>query len=145
MPDKKRRIKKQNKKKHLIFVFFLAVVCIFFFFEESGKYDTRKSLPGVINSGSKANPVPSKRMQGKDLPKVAIVMDDLGPNKGLAQTVLALNAPLTLSILPHQTYSEWIAKEGYRLGHQIIAHVPHGSNDTPETWERRAEDRDDQQ
>jgi hypothetical protein len=51
-------------------------------------------------------------------------MDDLGPNKGVAKTVFALKAPLTISILPHETYSEWIAKEGHRLGHQIIVHVP---------------------
>ena len=105
-------------------VLFLAVVCIFLFFEESGKDDTRKFVPGIFKSARKAKGTPLKRDPSGDLPKVAIVMDDLGPNKGKAKTVLALNAPLTLSILPHETYSVWIAKEGHKLGHDIIAHVP---------------------
>ena len=42
----------------------------------------------------------------------------------MAEIVLALDAPLTLSILPHETYSKWIANEGNRLGHQILAHIP---------------------
>jgi polysaccharide deacetylase 2 family uncharacterized protein YibQ len=51
-------------------------------------------------------------------------MDDLGPNRKTAERVFKLNAPLTLSILPHETYSKWIAKQGHKLGHDIIAHIP---------------------
>ena len=122
MPPKRRRIKKRGKSRHLILVLFLAVVAIFFFFEESGK-DTRKSPPGLVKPPEKSRPAPKDR-PSSDLPKIAIVMDDLGPNKGTAKTVFALKAPVTLSILPHEAYSEWIAKEGHRLGYQIIAHVP---------------------
>lgn len=103
-------------------VLFLAVVAIFFFFEEFGK-DTRKSPPVISKTPDKTRPAPKDR-PSSDLPKIAIVMDDLGPNKDAAKTVFALNAPLTLSILPHEAYSEWIAKEGHRLGHKIIAHIP---------------------
>lgn len=124
MPPKKRRVKKRGGKRHIMLIFFLAVICIFFFFEGSDKDDTRKSLPGIFKSVPKAKRAPSKKDLSGGLPKVAIVMDDLGPNKGKAEAVFALNAPLTLSILPHETYSEWIAKEGHRLGHQIIAHIP---------------------
>ncbi len=58
------------------------------------------------------------------LPQVAIVMDDLGVSKHLAEEVLDINAPITLSILPHETYTKWIAEKGHRKGHEIIAHVP---------------------
>lgn len=105
-------------------VLFLTVVCIFLFFEESGKDDTRKFLPGIFKSVPKAKRTPSKKLPSGGLLKVSIVMDDLGPNKGTAQKVFELNVPLTLSILPHETYSEWIAIEGRRLGYQIIVHVP---------------------
>ena len=116
MPPNKRRVRKQHKKRHIILALFLAIACIFLFFEESGKDDARKL--------SKAGQIPSKTAPSAGLPKISIVMDDLGPNKGAAETVFTLNAPLTLSILPHEKYSEWIAKEGRRLGHRIIVHVP---------------------
>jgi len=60
----------------------------------------------------------------KALPKVAIVIDDLGPNKQIAREVLKLKGPLTLSILPQQSYSAWIAREGNRLGRDIMIHIP---------------------
>jgi polysaccharide deacetylase 2 family uncharacterized protein YibQ len=122
MPPKRRRIKKRKKSRHVILVLFLAIVALFFFFEEFGK-DTGKSPPVVSKTPEKTRPAP-KDHPSSDLPKIAIVMDDLGPSKGAAKTVFALKAPLTLSILPHEAYSEWIAKEGHRLGHQIIAHLP---------------------
>ncbi|GBE40712.1 divergent polysaccharide deacetylase [bacterium BMS3Bbin09] len=124
MPPKKRRVKKRKNKRHIIFVLFLVVVCIFLFFEESGKDNTRNFLPGIFKAGPKAKHIPSKKAPSGGLLKVSIVMDDLGPNKSKAETVLAIKAPLTLSILPHETYSVWIAEEGHRLGHDIIAHVP---------------------
>jgi len=122
MPPKRRRIKKRKKSRHLILILFLAVVAIFFFFEESGK-DPRKGPPGFFKAPEKSRPALKDR-PSSDLPKIAIVMDDLGPSKDAAKTVFALKAPLTLSILPHEAHSEWIAKEGHRLGYQIIAHIP---------------------
>ena len=103
-------------------VLFLIVAGIFLFFEESGR-DTVKKSPGPVKSTVKTRPV-QKEPAANKLPKVAIIMDDLGPNRKTAERVLELNAPLTLSILPHETYSKWIAKQGHKLGHDIIAHIP---------------------
>jgi polysaccharide deacetylase 2 family uncharacterized protein YibQ len=38
--------------------------------------------------------------------------------------VLEIDAPITLSILPQEIYTRWIATEGHRRGHDIIAHIP---------------------
>ncbi len=103
-------------------VFFLIIAGIFLFFEESGR-DTGKKDPDPVKPPEKIIPA-QKEPAANKLPKVAIVMDDLGPNRKRAEMVLELNAPLTLSILPHETYSKWIAKQGHRLGHDIIAHIP---------------------
>ena len=107
-----------------MFVLFLAVISIFLFFEEFSKDDTQKPLPGISSSAPKVKRTPSKIQPSVSLPKVSIVMDDLGTNRKTAEIVLDLNAPLTLSILPHEKHSAWIAKEGHRLGHDIIAHIP---------------------
>jgi polysaccharide deacetylase 2 family uncharacterized protein YibQ len=42
----------------------------------------------------------------------------------MAMGILVINAPLTLSILPQEVYSAWIAEEGYKLGRDVIMHVP---------------------
>ena len=123
MPPNKRRIKKRKNKRHILLVFFLVIIAIFFFFEESSKKDTPKRSPVIKASPEKRTAAPDVPL-ADDLPRIAIVMDDLGPNRKTAELVLNLNAPLTLSILPHEKHSAWIAKEGHRLGHDIIAHIP---------------------
>ncbi len=116
MPPAKRRIKAKKKRSYLIiFVLFIAIAGIFFFCEESG----RREIPEKT-----AKPAIPVIPRPEILPKVAIVMDDLGPNKKAAERVLRLKAPLTLAILPQEVYTAWIAGEGHRLGHEIIGHIP---------------------
>lgn len=55
---------------------------------------------------------------------IALVIDDLGPNISLAREVLAIEFPITLSILPFYTYSKEIAKEAHSLGREVILHLP---------------------
>ncbi|HLC14748.1 MAG TPA: divergent polysaccharide deacetylase family protein, partial [Thermodesulfovibrionia bacterium] len=57
-------------------------------------------------------------------PKVAVVIDDMGGSKKEAMELFSVRANLTFSILPNQPYSEWVAEEGHRRGHNIMAHVP---------------------
>lgn len=60
----------------------------------------------------------------QDLPKIAVVVDDLGPNKRPIQPLLNSAVPLVFSILPHEIHSKWIAETAYERGHEIIGHVP---------------------
>jgi hypothetical protein len=112
--------KSKNKKHHIIFILFLIIAGIFLLHEEFGKEKKPKITPAITKPDKKSEKVLPKPVK----PKVAIIIDDLGPNKNVAKEVLALKAPLTLSILPLQTYSAWIAEEGHRLGHDVIAHIP---------------------
>lgn len=128
MPPKKRRIKPQKKKKHIILILFLIVLGIFFLYEEFGKEDLHRTFFKIFGPEEKKE-VTRKRPSDdiappEALPKVAIVIDDLGPNKKMALGILVINAPLTLSILPQEVYSSWIAEEGFNLGRDIIVHVP---------------------
>lgn len=110
MPQR-HRIKIRGKKRHILLILFFILAVIFFLYEEPRK-------DGILDMF---------RPEEKPLapPKVAIVIDDLGPSKKAALEVLNnIRAPLTLSILPHETYTAWIAEEGHRLGHDIIGHIP---------------------
>lgn len=57
-------------------------------------------------------------------PRLAIVVDDLGTDKRIAEELLRLDAPLTFSILPFQPHSRRIAQKAHAQGKEIILHLP---------------------
>lgn len=59
-----------------------------------------------------------------NLPRLAIIIDDIGADKAAAETLLKLPYPLTLSVLPAQAHSTEIASEAYRRGDQVMLHLP---------------------
>lgn len=113
--------KKQSKSKrhyHILLILFLASSAVFFLHRESGREAFR---PVVQPEEPAARP--------EKIPEIAIVIDDLGPNKKTAESILNINVPLTLSILPRETHSKWIADKGHRAGRDIIVHIPMESGD----------------
>jgi polysaccharide deacetylase 2 family uncharacterized protein YibQ len=61
---------------------------------------------------------------GKQLPLVAIIIDDLGYDKKIAKKLSNLNAMLTFSILPHSPFQESIARLSRDKGLDIMLHLP---------------------
>lgn len=57
-------------------------------------------------------------------PRLAIIIDDLGYDRSAADAVLALNFPLTVSVLPHLPLSSEVAEEAQRRGDQVMLHLP---------------------
>lgn len=58
------------------------------------------------------------------LPKVAIIIDDLGYDLDVARAFMSLGIPLTLSILPMAPHTIDIAREAGRNGFELMIHVP---------------------
>lgn len=108
-----RRIK-TKKHYHILIIIFLVLTAIFFLYREFGKEIFQPKIPGKTQPAEKH----------KVLPRVVIVIDDLGPNKQAAASVFDINTPLTLSVMPHQTHTGWITEEGHRRGYDIIGHIP---------------------
>ncbi len=119
MPSKKRRIKrrklKTKKHRHILFILFLVALGTFFIYKEFSKKDF---IP--VSPLKQIKPEDKK----KSLPKIALVLDDLGQSKKAAEKVFDINASFTLSILPQKTYTPWIADKGQRLGYDVIGHIP---------------------
>jgi polysaccharide deacetylase 2 family uncharacterized protein YibQ len=61
-------------------------------------------------------------------PRLAIVIDDLGNDRGQADSLFRLAYPLTISVLPHEADSGEIAEEAHRRGYQVMLHLPMASN-----------------
>ena len=124
MPSKKRRISKRkikNKKhRHVLFILLLIAIAVFFMRKEFSKDISLPEKP--VERPPVQDILPQETV--KAVPKIAIVIDDLGPSKKAADNLFAMNAPFTFSILPHETYSQWIADKAHSLGHDVIGHIP---------------------
>ena len=57
-------------------------------------------------------------------PRIAFIIDDLGYEKDVAEKLMTLNFPVTLSILPFLQYSKYIAEQGNLQNKEIILHLP---------------------
>ncbi|MBI4683069.1 MAG: divergent polysaccharide deacetylase family protein [Nitrospirae bacterium] len=124
MPPKRKSSKSSRKSRHIILILLLIIAAVFLFIEESGRENIPESFFGMFRSGKKPEIAKHETRPAKALPKIAIVIDDLGPSRKLAEDVLNIKSPLTLSILPQQDYSAWIADEGKRRGRDVMIHIP---------------------
>lgn len=64
-------------------------------------------------------------------PKVAIIIDDIGYDRRMAQKLLALDPGLTFSILPFAPHSRSIAREVVRQGRELMLHLPMEPDEYP--------------
>ena len=71
--------------------------------------------------------------------RLAIVLDDLGSDRSVADAIFALQVPITLSVLPYHAHSQEIAQEARKHGCEVMLHLPMQSvaNETPERQELR--------
>lgn len=60
----------------------------------------------------------------RDLPKIAIVIDDIGNDYRLASSIMDIGLPFTLSVLPSSTYAKRIAEKAGEKGFEVILHLP---------------------
>ena len=60
----------------------------------------------------------------QQLPKVAIIIDDLGYDRKIADKFLELDVALTFSILPFSPFQNKIARRAHEKGVEVMLHVP---------------------
>ncbi len=88
--------------------------------EPLAKIDIPKPIP-------RPKPVPSEK-----LPRVALIIDDLGYDKKMAEKFLELDINLTFSILPHSPFQNKIARLASSKGLEIMLHMPMEPVEYPE-------------
>jgi polysaccharide deacetylase 2 family uncharacterized protein YibQ len=66
------------------------------------------------------------------LPKVTIIIDDMGGNKGILSDLLSLKYPVTLSVIPFQEYSKETAEIAHKKGREVMLHLPMEPLDYPQ-------------
>lgn len=68
----------------------------------------------------------------KPLPKVSIILDDVGYDKRIALDFLSLDAPITVSIFPFSPYRKTIASVARTKGRDVMLHLPMEPQEYPE-------------
>jgi uncharacterized protein len=66
----------------------------------------------------------SWQVPSRGLPKIAIVIDDIGNDYDLAEGFMKIDLPLTLSVLPSSQYGKDIAEKARKKGFEVILHLP---------------------
>ncbi len=67
----------------------------------------------------------------KKMPKIALIIDDVGYNKHLIEKFFGLDAVLTFSVLPHIPYQKSISRAALAKGFEIMLHLPMEPNEYP--------------
>ena len=67
------------------------------------------------------------------LPKIAIVIDDLGYDRLIAREYIELPLPLTLSFIPQAPYSKEMARIAMEKGKETLLHLPMEPLNYPQT------------
>lgn len=71
------------------------------------------------------------QLPGGQPPLVAIIVDDIGYDRHIADQLMALNVPLTFSMLPDAPFSQQIAAQARTKGFEIMLHLPMEPNEYP--------------
>jgi polysaccharide deacetylase 2 family uncharacterized protein YibQ len=105
----------------------------FDYFHESQRTQSVELVTPIVGNGV-------ERASAAGLPKLAIIIDDLGYDREAAKTLFQIPYPLTVSVLPHLPLSSVVAEEASRRGYQVLLHMPVESNggEKAETIELRA-------
>jgi polysaccharide deacetylase 2 family uncharacterized protein YibQ len=77
-------------------------------------------------------PTPPEMPPLKKLPRIAIIIDDLGYDRQLAEKIINLNAPFTVAILPHSPHQTAIARLAHDRGLEVMLHLPMEPVEYPE-------------
>lgn len=89
----------------------------------SDKREISKYKPSEEPSLVFPKTTPSEKKQAHSLPKLVIVIDDIGNSKELGDEVLSIKN-VTIAIIPNLKYSLYFAQKGKDFGKDILVHVP---------------------
>jgi len=69
-------------------------------------------------------PPPPEAKRAERGPRVAILIDDMGGNLRKMREILALDAPITIAVLPHLRHSRDVSRMAGENGYEVLLHLP---------------------
>ncbi len=115
---KRRGISRRAFLTSLIVILIFSFLTLNFLHRWKGEEDKEGE-----GEGREEQPIPPREEQPIP-PLVAIIIDDLGHSLNLVESLLDIDCPLTLSILPGLRHSVKLAEEMKEAGFEVILHLP---------------------
>jgi len=85
----------------------------------------RPPLPVITTPvPSVTTPVPPVAVVSTGLPRLAIVIDDMGQDLRKLDELLKIGVPITIAVLPHLVHSRDTASKAHDKGMEVILHIP---------------------
>ena len=95
-------------------------------------------MPELFDQKSKETPLLNKflrdRKKDEKKAKVAIIIDDIGYQREIAEQIMDLNYPIAISVLPFLPHSQVVSQMAKEKGLTVLLHLPmepHDSNTDP--------------
>jgi uncharacterized protein len=96
-------------------------------------YEVFPAAPELMGARDTSVPVHRKpSAPGRILPKVAIIIDDMGHDKKIAEKFFSLGASLTYSVLPYSRFCRDISDLAVQKGYEVMLHLPMEPNEYPD-------------
>ena len=96
------------------------------------KASSKPSAPGPAMAPAPVQESAPRPAASDDRPKVAIIIDDIGHRRDMAEKFFNLDARLTYAILPYSRYQSEIAEAAASRGYQVMLHLPMEPNEYPD-------------
>lgn len=76
------------------------------------------------DGGGKDTPPPDRDVDRDKLPVAALIIDDIGYDRGMARSLAEIDPGITFSILPHSPHRREIAAYARKKGLEVMLHLP---------------------
>lgn len=84
----------------------------------------REPIPYEAPPPIEEETVPGKAITPPKLPRLAVVIDDMGPDINKLRELLALDKPVTIAVMPKMRFSKEVSREAASGGLDVIVHMP---------------------
>jgi polysaccharide deacetylase 2 family uncharacterized protein YibQ len=135
---KKKKKKRKNLPRGISFAIWLSVIFLliatapYLYFHYRSVTKKPSSGPGTSEETFYPSPSTSEKGTWSGTRCVAVIIDDIGYELWPVRELIAMKAPVTLSILPHCPFSTMAAREAHRAGREILLHLPMEPSQFPE-------------
>lgn len=81
-------------------------------------------LAGLLVAPALIAAEPQPDTPPRQMPTIAIIIDDMGHNRVEGERLIALEQPLTLAFLPYRRFTQTLAEQAHQQGKEIMLHAP---------------------